>query len=221
MHVYIHAYTHPQMLNIIYFYDITQHLMISLLTGGRLQWTYKLLEGSCTNSHALETAHTYGINIEIINRAQRLGTDFDHICRPTTARRDVAENIEATVDRKNSREGSGGITDNGDKGVNYEDINKDIDRELSPTYQPLPRSKASLSRYEVEDISAVFWSHLKGNVMSPKMDLVPHEQHPPPSYEGKSCVYLLVLQRSSQPDSVYVGETESIRQRLQDHRYDV
>ena len=43
--------------------------------------------------------------------------------------------------------------------------------------------------------------------------------NPPSSYEGRCCVYVLVLQRASMPDSVYVGETESIRQRLAQHRW--
>ena len=40
------------------------------------------MEGTCTNSHALETAHTYGIPSSIIERAQTLGRVFDKICRP-------------------------------------------------------------------------------------------------------------------------------------------
>jgi hypothetical protein len=42
---------------------------------------------------------------------------------------------------------------------------------------------------------------------------------PPVSLEGSSMVYVLHIQRENTPSTFYVGETESIRQRLKEHRY--
>ena len=41
---------------------------------------------------------------------------------------------------------------------------------------------------------------------------------PPASLEGRACVYVLILHGDNNGDRVYVGETESIRQRLHQHR---
>jgi len=41
---------------------------------------------------------------------------------------------------------------------------------------------------------------------------------PPAAYEGWSCVYVLECRRGDEPPFLYVGETESIRERLATHR---
>src|SRR5690606_4697904 len=51
-----------------------------------------------------------------------------------------------------------------------------------------------------------------------KVILVEKGYDPPVSLEGKSCVYVLHLVSRGRPDELYIGETESIRQRLQQHR---
>jgi hypothetical protein len=50
-----------------------------------VQWTYQLEDGQCKDSMALTTAKQYGINKEILNRAQSLMNVFDDICRPSTS----------------------------------------------------------------------------------------------------------------------------------------
>ncbi len=42
---------------------------------------------------------------------------------------------------------------------------------------------------------------------------------PPVRLEGSACVYALIISGGSGSDVVYVGETESILQRLRQHRY--
>lgn len=41
---------------------------------------------------------------------------------------------------------------------------------------------------------------------------------PPANFEGNSCVYVLVVQKGTQPPFLYIGETESITSRLKTHR---
>ena len=48
---------------------------------GRSSWTYKLMDGRCTTSLALETARVFGIDEEVVRRAEELGEDFDRYCR--------------------------------------------------------------------------------------------------------------------------------------------
>jgi hypothetical protein len=52
-----------------------------------------------------------------------------------------------------------------------------------------------------------------------KVHLVECDHDPPPSLEGLSVVYVLRLCREGLPDTFYVGETESIRLRIAQHRY--
>ena len=48
--------------------------------------------------------------------------------------------------------------------------------------------------------------------------IIEDNYQPPASLEGHSCVYILHLRQGGSPETFYVGETESIRQRLQQHR---
>ena len=49
--------------------------------------------------------------------------------------------------------------------------------------------------------------------------VIPHGFDPPASLEGSACVYILIIhgETARDGDRVYVGETESIRQRLVEH----
>jgi hypothetical protein len=172
------------------------------------------MEGTCTNSHALETAHTYGIPSSIIERAQTLGRVFDKICRP-----DVLAAAAGAVAGagSSSSEVAKLTTFTGDEEVDSSSWNH-IDPSSTVSYDPLPLSRGAALRYHMDDVSEIFNGHLEGQVLELRATVVEPEQQPPPAYEGSSCVYLLIVRREEQPDTIYIGETESISQRLQQHR---
>ena len=73
--------------------------------------------------------------------------------------------------------------------------------------------------YDLDDVSSVFMQLLKLQLLEDSpLTVVRSGYDPPVSFEGRCCVYVLVLQRDFFPDSLYVGETESIQQRLKQHR---
>lgn len=182
---------------------------------GRLRWTYKLMEGKCTNSHALETAHTYGIPSSIIERAQTLGRVFDKICRPDVL---AAAGAGAGVSAGSSSSKVAELTTCTEgEAVDSNSWNL-IDPSSDVSYDPLPLSRGAALRYHMDDVSEIFKGHLGGQVLELRATVVEPEQQPPPAYEGSSCVYLLIVRREGQPDTIYIGETESISQRLQQHR---
>lgn len=170
------------------------------------------MEGTCTNSHALETAHTYGIPSSIIERAQTLGHVFDKICRP-----DVLAAAAGAGVGSSSSEVAELTTFTEGEVVDSSSWNQ-IDPGSTVSYDPLPLSRGAALRYHMDDVSEIFKGHLEGQVLELRATVVEPEQQPPPAYEGSSCVYLLIVRREDQPDTIYIGETESISQRLQQHR---
>ena len=167
------------------------------------------MEGTCTNSHALETAHTYGIPSSIIDRAQTLGRVFDKICRP-----DVLAAASAGLSSSTVAEMS---TYTGDEVIDGTSWNQ-VDPSSDFSYDPSSLSKGAAVRYHMDDVSEIFKDYLSGQVLTLCAATVEAGQQPPPSFEGSSCVYLLILRRENQPDTLYIGETESVSQRLQQHR---
>ena len=195
---------------------------------GRLKWTYKLKEGSCTNSHALETAHTYGIPSSIIERAQTLGRVFDEICRPDVLAAATSTSIATSISTSSAgarRSISVSASVAAELAAYAEDATNDgtswnqFDPSSTVSYDPPSASKGAALRYYMDDVSEIFKEHLSGQVLTLRATVVEADQQSPPTYEGSSCVYLLILKRENQPDTIYIGETESISQRLQQHRY--
>lgn len=80
----------------------------------------------------------------------------------------------------------------------------------------------STSVYDIEIISDIFSSMLAENFLSNLIlnppTTVLHGYDAPVSFEGKTSVYILILQNKLNVSKLYVGETESIRQRLEEHR---
>lgn len=178
------------------------------------------MEGTCTNSHALETAHTYGIPSSIIERAQTLGRVFDKICRPDVLA--AAAGAGASVV---AGAGAGSSSSEVVELTTFTEVEivdsaswNHIDPSSTVSYDPLPLSRGAALRYHMDDVSEIFKGHLEGQVLELRATVVEPEQQPPPAYEGSSCVYLLIVRREDQPDTIYIGETESISQRLQQHR---
>lgn len=56
---------------------------------GRFIWCYRLEDGTCLDSMALETAKYYNVDTAILNRAEELIQEFDLRCRP------CADHVEA------------------------------------------------------------------------------------------------------------------------------
>ena len=93
-----------------------------------------------------------------------------------------------------------------------------FDPSSTVSYDTPSASKGAALRYYMDDVSEIFKEHLSGQVLTLRATVVEADQLSPPTYEGSSCVYLLILRRENQPDTIYIGETESISQRLQQHR---
>lgn len=66
--------------------------------------------------------------------------------------------------------------------------------------------------YMIPDMMKMICKHLQ--LEESQIIFVESQEIPPPSLEGQACVYVLILPSQT----LYVGETESIRQRLEQHR---
>lgn len=173
---------------------------------------------------AIETAKRYCIPLEIIQRAEALAESFDELCRPSAGGNSslsalnpssFAPVVKSTPNDRTIHSVLIDITSV--QAVMFQVWNvlwESIDSDPSP-----------------EDFSATE-EKLKLLVMRPS-------QKSPPSYEGQSCVYVLLLSQQSSPplpppssspyrqeetssslkwDALYVGETESLQQRIKAHR---
>jgi hypothetical protein len=159
----------------------------------------------------------FGIDIDVINRAQRLGIDFDEICRPSTQ---VDSRPRATGAIANKVEIG---TDSNSDEVEDEDYLPgpsvtDTTPSPSPAYSPRLPSRGSARGYRPEDVGLIFEEHINDNVFTPRIATVLPGESPPVIFEGSSCLYILILQRATQPDTVYVGETDRMAERLREHR---
>ena len=198
---------------------VSPHPCVQSFTG-RLKWTYKLEDGSCTNSHALETAHRYGIDIDVINRAQKLGTEFDQIYKPVRRKDSSLRSNSAVADIEVDSE----LESDSDSDSDGADPTGSSFTESTPTptptlvYSPRLPSKGSASSYSPEDVGSIFEEHINDNVLTSRTAVVMPGDHPPPEFEGYSCLYVLILQRATQPDTLYVGETNRLAERLHEHR---
>jgi hypothetical protein len=197
---------------------VSPHATVESCTG-RLKWTYKLEDGSCTNSHALETAHTFGIDIDVINRAQRLGIDFDEICRPSKQVDSRPRANGAIADIEVTDTDSISDSDEDEDDLPGPSVTETVFTPTpSPAYSPRLPSKGSAGGYTTEDVGSIFEEHINDNVFTPRIAIVLPGESPPVMFEGSSCLYVLILQRVTQPDTVYVGETDRMAERLREHR---
>jgi hypothetical protein len=159
----------------------------------------------CIDSHALETALEYGIYDPIVTRARQLGEIFDAKCRPPFV--DGSETLDFRADV---------VLDMGTSSANAEAAALDSRSVAFKSYQ-----------YSVNKVNIIFRRllHKLGERSSELLDKLGEGKTivvspgflTPSAYEGRSCVYVLVIKRKSF-DSIYVGETESIQQRLSQHR---
>jgi DNA mismatch repair ATPase MutS/predicted GIY-YIG superfamily endonuclease len=160
---------------------------------GRVRWNYRLINGKCFDSMAMHTARLCGISENIIQRAYHLREAYDHTFIPTTT---TGTTTTATA---------------------AEDVNENDGRNES--FVPERQESLMSLRYTPAEIIEVM-----KRIYSPAKPIaIDHQQQAPISFEGRACVYLLIISPSrvsdsNLPDRIYIGETESIAQRLQQHR---
>jgi len=169
--------------------------------GNNMQWTYLLEDGRCTDSMALATARRFHIPANIIKRAEELGHEFDQICRKGDS--DVVVDYRRVIQREAPE--ADGSTSNSGRVL------------LSQAEDQLVKVVARYWEECADRSSPSVSSEVKSRICT-----VGEKQEPPPFLEGHACVYILGL-----PDAAagggdglvfYVGETESIRSRLNSHR---
>ena len=153
-------------------------------------WTYQLERGTSTDSLALVTGRRFGLSDALLARAAALAEDFDVACRPGSQ--------QSTPIVVTSGE-SAPLSEAATGAVEGLDL-------------------AELTLRDLVGIEAAQTGSGAGRVVS----RVPPRWSPPPSLQsGTSVVYVLeVPVFESTGDSVryYVGETDSLGQRLGQHR---
>jgi DNA mismatch repair ATPase MutS len=153
------------------------------------EWTYRLEDGVCTDSLALVTAERFGLPEEIIQRADELEKYL-----PARQEKMITNLLEETSYNQHD-ETKLEFTISGSTRLEREyNIKQRVEKEF--------RFK------EAVDIASGLTGASPVNI--------PPRWLPPPSWSNKSCLYLLELAKD--PPIYYVGETDSLSQRLQEHR---
>ena len=174
----------------------TKRMAIEQTPDGSCEWTYRLEDGVCTDSLALVTAARFGLPDDIIQRAEELAKYLQDGASVSSEMTTLTENY-AETDSLTSSE-----LDSTEFSVN----------ELST--RP---SSGGGSRHPTEQfLRAVA---LAEDVTGLPSIFIPPQWNPPASLANKSCVYVLeLLQPSTKTPRMYVGETDSLSQRLRQHR---
>ena len=156
-----------------------------------LDWTYRLEDGVCTDSLALLTAERFGLPEDIIERARELE---EHL--PDRLRRSSTSSIgEETLNQG----GYGGTSP-------VEDSGEFSSKMTSSTSTPSPVITECFEQAKT----------LAERVTGQSSITIHPRWSPPPSFLSKSCVY--VLQLAYDPPRYYVGETDCLPKRLDQHR---
>ena len=156
-------------------------------------WTYRLLDGVCTDSLALHTARVYKLPDQILRRAKELAVSYDRLLQlaPVASQpmdedaQDATPALPAPMSRLNS----------------------------CTLHDLIPRIHCILHQYAYPQMAAEEVHLMLHTIVLERSELAPaHAQ-------ASHCVYVLELQPHSQvPKSYYIGETASIHQRLTQHR---
>lgn len=178
----------------------------------KILWTYNLEDGVCTDSMALVTAKEYKIDQSIIDRAEHLGIHFE-----TNIRNDIHTNKEITTDTSVKVKKPKKVTSSKSKNVVILNENENFQLNvMNVNSKTDDKQNISFTKYSLLELKP-FMIQISG-VKDEAIIFVDHDWDPPASLEGSSCVYVLHLEKGNEPDLLYVGETESIRQRLFEHR---
>ena len=157
------------------------------------EWLYKLEDGVCTDSLALLTAARFGLPEEIIRRAEELKD-----CLP--------KRIQARSRDGDSEDFRNFADDAGDSG-------EPGPSSLPPTQRFSPQRNGKNDQYEADFQRAIA---LVEDLTGQSAISIPPRWNPPASFGNKSCVYVLEL--AHDPPRYYVGETDSLSDRLRNHR---
>ena len=162
---------------------LTKRMAIEESDDGNYEWTYRMEDGTCTNSLALVTAARFGLPEEIIRRAEELA-DF------------LPDRIWSNYSEPE------------------QDIsNSDVGNDATPPPIMQSQQNGKKEEYERDFVRA---TTLAEELTGQSSITIPPKWNPPASFGNKSCVYILEL--ANDPPRYYVGETDSLSRRLQQHR---
>lgn len=176
-----------------------------------IKWTYRLIDGVCTDSLALHTAQLYRLPNHMVKRAKQLGEAFNDIGLHATSN---SSHIDSDASLVRPME---------------DIIVQDTTRSHSISFEKV--------FYHIQNAMKGFRDKYKCN--SNAIDICPNENeiefnsrftlvNPgleviPPSFEGKHLVYILEISDRVGDEAgcsipyYYVGETGSIQQRIKQH----
>jgi hypothetical protein len=147
---------------------------------GEVQWSYELQDGRCTDSMALVTAKKYGIDANIIARAEELSNLFDSACRLNVTTSGIKASMSVV-------EVAGGVGDVIGVMRDIETCAGSNNDEAGSVLVKRNHSKYHLS----SDVSPIM--RLIGASDISDVHIVPASWEPPVALEGSSCVYVLQL----------------------------
>ena len=186
--------------------------------SGKVQWTYQLEDGICTDSMALTTARQYGLPSTVLSRAERLMEVFDQVCRPSSASNDSYSSPVSSVsltpplEREEQEISTPTIFPTVLRSTSYLPGSKDprssyLQQMISPLVRQFltrygettspddPTSSKDKQEEEVEE---------KEDPMS-RVIFIPHNHNPPPLLESQSVVYVLHIYSGLSPTALEVS----------------
>jgi hypothetical protein len=171
--------------------------------ASRPQWTYRLEEGVCTDSMAIVTARAFGLPDSLVKRAEVLGQIHEkRVMDRDDPAGDSAVHKPMTV--------GGHVIDKGS-------CNNSV------TGRPVTLQgvlQGVLGEYASQHGSALF-SPTTAGVHAYEVVHIPHGSAVPAYLEGQSCLYVLDIDNDDgggEAQTLYVGESDSIAQRIQTHK---
>jgi hypothetical protein len=173
-----------------------------------VKWTYKLVDGRCTDSLALETAREFKIDSKIISRAEELGILFDKLCRPSDAMESGNSSdgsVRGKIPRKRATKKGVAASETAEATIVDVDVNATEAVQVEGSQDVLSSAAAS---YKLEDVLGTIQNVVTALDPTVPMDpaeaeeemrrrttIIEHGYNPPPGFEGKSCVYVLHITR--------------------------
>jgi predicted GIY-YIG superfamily endonuclease len=179
-----------------------EHKRMSIeVRDGRVECTYRLQDGTCTDSLALVTARQYGIDEGLVRRAEELGRQFDERVRHPVTHSDISLQ---------------------DSLLYVSEVGEAMDNHTPISHTTNNKTPGAVNRYDLlRDVTPLLSALLpKGTTLESVVMIATHHT-PPASLEGQSCLYVLHIHKTLTEgcqSRLYVGETESVRQRLDRHR---
>lgn len=152
-------------------------------------WTYKMEDGFCTNSLALVTAAKFGLPESILQRAQYFGSTVGDSPTMVNSYRDGEDDVDPSP---------------------IEAPSETVTRDAS-------EFKSSSNVEKNLQTAVQFAENVVGS--KDRAIRIPPLWSSPPALEGRSCIYILELGNAENGETrFYVGETDSLRGRLSQHR---